>query len=170
MQELKTMQISEKNQTFHQKVTKKPFEPRNPVSSIYFYLCWNLTSYLNRVLEPDKPVVYLQSDQTTTTSFSFIWDAPKNPYGEIKHYNVYVKFSNFSYYNPIECDNDFKREVTEILMVDVNREYTFHEALPYAEYFIQVQVLNSGDYTSDFSNFVTCKTLPGAELNLIIPS
>lgn len=120
---------------------------------------------INRVLEPDKPVVYLQSDQTTTTSFSFIWDAPKNPNGEIKHYNVYVKFSNFSYYNPIECDNDFKKEVTEILMVDVNREYTFHEALPYAEYFIQVQVLNSGDYTSDFSNFVTCKTLPGAELS-----
>lgn len=110
----------------------------------------------------------MQIDQTTATSFSFRWDAPKNANGEIKNYNVFVQFSNFSYYNSIECNDEFKKEINELVMVDAYKNYTFIGALPYATYYIQVQVVNSGDYTSDFSNLITFETLPGLSKSYLL--
>lgn len=119
-------------------------------------------------LDPDKPLVHLMAEQTTATSFAFRWDPPKNPYGEIKSYDIFVKFSDFFYHNPINCNQEFKTEVKEVVRVEADRNYTFYDALPNTAYNIMVNVLNSGDLPSGFSEMKTSETLSGLSLRNIL--
>lgn len=82
--------------------------------------------------------------------------------GEIKNYNIFIIFGNFSYSNPSNCETSFKREVKEIVNSEADTSYVFEDAIPAAIYFIQVQVENN-DYQSEFSSVLTCETQPGVE-------
>jgi hypothetical protein len=100
------------------------------------------------------------SDKTTNSSCSFQWDAPLNPRGEIKSYNIFIKFMTFKYLNPSACKTDFKREYEDYVLVDAGNEFTFREAFSYASYSIQVQAKN-GEEVSWYTALQTCETLPG---------
>lgn len=94
------------------------------------------------------------------TSCAFEWSAPKNIYGDLQSYGIYIKFLNFQFYNPIICANDFAN-ITEDTIREVNtRSYVFDKAVPYASYLIQLRASNNQE-TSDYSSQQECVTLPG---------
>ena len=75
---------------------------------------------------------------------------------------------NFSYYHHINCNDEFTREFTEVVMVDADKNYTFRGAFPLTIYSVQASVVNSGDFTSDFTTSVTVETLPGLNLSFLM--
>lgn len=99
-------------------------------------------------------------DNTTNSSCSFQWSAPLNPRGEIKSYNIFIKFMTFKYFNPSACKTDFKKEYEEFVLVDAGNEFTFKEAFSYASYSIQIQAKN-GEEVSLYTPLQTCETLAG---------
>lgn len=105
------------------------------------------------------PVVRILSDEVSQTSCNFSWDPPKNPNGEIKSYSIFIRFLNFSYFNPPQCAYSFE-DVEEKVTADGENKYFFRHALPYATYSIQVQAQN-GEEVSGYSKFETCTTLSG---------
>jgi hypothetical protein len=105
-------------------------------------------------------VLKILSDQITESTCPFSWTSPLNPRGEIQTYNIFIRFLNFSYFNPPSCKNDFLPEIEEIVMVDAGNEFTFKSAFPFASYLIQVRA-NNGEDSSLYSTPQTCETLPG---------
>lgn len=99
-------------------------------------------------------------DQTSKESFSFRWNASVNPRGEIKNYNIFITFLNFSYFNPSACNNDFQKEFVELVTFAAGNEFTFREAFPFAYYSVQVQAEN-GEEVSSYSPLQSIRTLPG---------
>ena len=101
-------------------------------------------------------------DQTTTNSFTvqWEWNPPASPNGVIEEYKIYVKFLNFSYFVPEHCSNSFDKEFEPIVKAADGNNFTFREALPFAEYFIAVQAKNR-EYRGMYSEQKTCTTLPG---------
>jgi hypothetical protein len=110
---------------------------------------------------PDRPVLKVLPDQISKTSCSFRWDAPNNPRGDIQSYNVFIKFLNFSYFNPTACKNNFQTDFEKFVMADAGNELTFNEAFPFASYSIQVQAKNREEVSEYSSPPETCETLPG---------
>lgn len=111
--------------------------------------------------EPDTPVLKMLPEQTTTNSCSFRWDPPLNPRGEIKNYNIFIKFIDFSYFNPSYCFNDFAKEFEDSVMVDARNEFTFRQAFPFASYSIQIQAKNGEDVSDYTTTPQTCETFSG---------
>lgn len=70
------------------------------------------------------------------------WDPPINPQGEIISYNIYITFTRFTYSRPESCSNDFERIHERLVPVGGGNNYTFHGALPYAEYSVHVNARN----------------------------
>lgn len=89
-----------------------------------------------------------------------------NANGEIKSYNVFVKFRNLSYYNASYCNQDFQRDFDQTVSVDAGNSFVFHNAYPFATYYVQVQAVNGAE-VSEWSKPETCETLPGEEFDVL---
>lgn len=132
------------------------------------WIVLQLFSLLNiHFLEPDTPTVHILTDRTTTNSFSLSWDPPQNPNGIIKSYDVYIRFREFSYYNPSHCDDSFQKEFEEKVFVEAGNSYVFQNAFPYASYYVLVQAVN-GEETSGYSSTEISETLPGEKFDIFI--
>lgn len=108
-------------------------------------------------------------DKISDHSFSFKWEPPLTPNGIIVNYNIFIKFLNFTYYNPPGCvdknntDKDFEVSVLE----NEEKQYEYVLALPYASYSIQVQAKN-GEELSKWSNHEVCETLAGKHMEIFL--
>lgn len=127
----------------------------------------NLIYVLSSFIEPDAPEVTILDNLSTEKSCAFEWSAPKNVFGELRSYDIHIKFGAFEFYNPPSCANDFE-DTTEDTIRDPNtRNYVFDKALPYASYLIQVKASNN-EATSAYSSLRECKTLPGGLLEILL--
>lgn len=97
-------------------------------------------------------------------AFSFEWFPPQIINGDIKEFSIYIKFINYSYHNPSDCKINFTTEYKLSVKAEADRNYTFYDAVPAADYSIQVSVVNSGEYMSNYSKTIFCQTLSGLKI------
>lgn len=95
----------------------------------------------------------------TSTSFSFQWD-PRKTKGPVKHFNIYIRFYEYRYYNPIVCNSRNLSDFEEKWSADKERKFTFIQAFPFTSYSIQITTVNTGDKVGEYSDAVYCDTNP----------
>ena len=98
-------------------------------------------------------------ESVTSTSFSFKWD-PRKTKGPVKHFNIYIRFYEYRYYNPSVCNWRNLSDFEEKWSADKERKFTFIQAFPFTSYSIQITTVNTGDKVGEYSDAVYCDTNP----------
>lgn len=108
---------------------------------------------------PERPKVTVLPQSITSTSFAFQWD-PKKTKGPVKHFNIYIRFYEYRYYNPSECNSRNLSDFEEKWSPDKERKFTFIQAFPFTSYSIQITTVNTGEKVGEYSEAVYCDTNP----------
>lgn len=104
-------------------------------------------------------MVTLDSNSITSNQFTLKWKEPTEPKGIIDVYAIHIERLEFLYYNPEYCnahdnDREFKLNLTNI-----DRNYTFNDALAFSKYSVSVQAINVDQVGEKSSLYL--KTLEG---------